>query len=384
MPKDKNQASSEPIEQIPKDSPVRKLLDALKGKHKLLIVCHNYPDPDSIACAAAIKYLVDKLLGIGSRITFGGAITRPENRSMLRLLKINLAPISGIKLESYDAFACVDTQPGTGNNSLPESIIPDIVIDHHPPRAQARQAKFSDLRPKYGATASILTEYLEQSKLPIPPRLAAALFYGIASETQDLGRDATDADNRAYMNLFPKVNKQILAQIRNARLPREYLQLIQIGLHNSFTYKNVIGTRLGKVSGQEIIPFMADLLLKMERMTWAIVLGRVEDNLFISLRSNSQRARAGKALRKLVGKKGSAGGHDMMAGGYMSISGMTNEEVYQLENDLLKKFLEQRGHEDISDFDLLVSPGGTPVEGMEGKKAGIDQEKRENVTKGEL
>lgn len=74
-----------------------------------------------------------------------------------------------------------------------------------------------------------------------------------------------------------------------------------------------------------------------------------------------------------------------MAGGYLSVSGMTNEEVYRLENDLLKKFLEQRGHDDISDFALLVSPGGSPVEGMEGKKAAADnQEKRENTTKGEM
>jgi hypothetical protein len=38
-----------------------------------------------------------------------------------------------------------------------------------------------------------MTEYLREAKVPIESKLATALFYGIAAETQDLGREATPA-----------------------------------------------------------------------------------------------------------------------------------------------------------------------------------------------
>lgn len=342
-----------------KPGPLQLLSAAVQGRRRLLILTHDNPDPDALSSAAALKYLLGKLFKIRCRIAHGGAIVRPENRAMVQRLKIHLVPIQKVKIGPHQAIALVDTQPGFGNNSLPRAVAPLIVIDHHPSRRKAPAAKFADLRPDYGATATILTEYLNASGLPIPVSLATALFYGIASETQDLGREAREPDNKAYLALFPKANKRILSHIRNAPVPRSYFQHLEAGLRNSFTYKNVIGTRLGPVSGQDIVPLIADLLLRLERISWSIVLGRCEERLFVSIRTRNPRARCGRLLRKVLGQRGSAGGHDMVAGGYVPLNSRSEKEIEDLEDRLIHKFMAQVGHKEIANFDVLVSTGRT-------------------------
>jgi len=345
-----------PVAEVPPTSSLSRLLASVKGCRKLLIVTHDHPDPDAISSAAALRYLLSKQCDIRCKIVFAGRVVRPENRAMLKLLKINLVPIQRLRLSSYRCFALVDTQPQTGNNSLPKEITPEIVIDHHPPRPGTSRVRFADLRPAHGATATILTEYLIESGLPIPVHLATALFYGIASETQDLGREAGPADNQAYLTLFPKVNKRVLSRIRYARVSRNYFQTLETGLRNSFTYKNVIGSRLGDVSSQDVVPLIADLLVRLERITWSIVLGRFDGRLFISLRTHNTRARCGQLLRRIMGRKGSAGGHDMIAGGSVPLDGMTPDEIDSLENELIRKFMARVGHKEISNFEQLITP----------------------------
>ncbi len=335
---------------------LQQMLDSLPGVKKVLIVTHDNPDPDALSSAAALKYLLKKVKKVRCKIVYGGAIVRPENRAMTKILKIPLQHIQKVKPSSYKAIAMVDTQPQFGNNSLSKKTPPTIVIDHHPPKRGSETAPYSDLRKEYGATATIMTEYLLESGLPIPSRLATALFYGIASETQDLGREATPSDTDAYLTLFPKSNKRSLSLIRNARVPRSHFQHLEQGLRNSFTYKNVIGSRLGDVNGQDIVALMADLLLRLERITWSIVLGRYEGRLFVSIRTLNTRARCGSLLRRILGKSGSAGGHDMIAGGFVPIEGMSDEEISELEERLIRKFMSRVGHKDIQNFEWLVAP----------------------------
>jgi nanoRNase/pAp phosphatase (c-di-AMP/oligoRNAs hydrolase) len=342
-----------------KPGPLQLLSAAVQGRRRLLILTHDNPDPDALSSAAALKYLLGKWFKIRCRIAYGGAIVRPENRAMVQKLKIHPVPIQKIKIGPHQAIALVDTQPGFGNNSLPRAVEPLIVIDHHPSRRKAPVATFADLRPEYGATATILTEYLNASGLPIPVSLATALFYGIASETQDLGREAREPDNKAYLALFPKANKRILSHIRNAPVPRSYFQHLEAGLRNSFTYKNVIGTRLGPVSGQDIVPLIADLLLRLERISWSIVLGRCDGRLFVSIRTRNPRAHSGRLLRRVLGQRGSAGGHDMVAGGYVPLNGRSEKEIEDLEDRLIRKFMRKWGTRKSRNFDVLVSTGRT-------------------------
>src|SRR5256712_11709775 len=173
------------------------LLQALDGPAPLVILPHDNPDPDALASAAALKYLVGELLRKEAHIALGGIVGRAENRAMLTYLNITLVPVSEVHFGGATHVAPVDTQPGRPNNSLPEGLVPTAVIDHHPAYDEYPGVPFLDLRDQYGATSTILTEYLRESKLTIEPKIGTALFYGIAAETQDLGREAQAADTEA-------------------------------------------------------------------------------------------------------------------------------------------------------------------------------------------
>lgn len=332
----------------------------LSNCRRLLILTHDNPDPDSIASAVALKHLVGEKFGIRSTVGYGGIVGRAENRAMLRLLKIKLSPVWRIRVRDYRHIALVDTQPKTGNNSLPEEVKATVVIDHHPLR-RATKAPLTDVRPSYGAAATILTEYLQGCDCKIPTPLATALFYGIHSETEALGREAGEADTRAYLSLFPLTNKKHLARIERPSLPRSYFNILGRSLKGAVTYKNVVVGRLGAVEVPELAAEVADLLVRLERITWSLCMAWYGHRLVLSIRTTNTKARAGYLIRRLVGRRGRAGGHNMMAGGWLDGANLGEDERTQLEDEMIGRFMSLVGHKEATAMRPLVD-----VEGVQG------------------
>ena len=99
------------------------IVEAFDGCESFLIQTHNNPDPDSIACAFALRYLVQRYTGHSAVIAFGGIVGRSENRAMVRELEIPLTPGSLLDYHAYDFTAVCDTQPGTNHTSFPEGFV---------------------------------------------------------------------------------------------------------------------------------------------------------------------------------------------------------------------------------------------------------------------
>jgi nanoRNase/pAp phosphatase (c-di-AMP/oligoRNAs hydrolase) len=294
------------------------LLQVLDRPGPLLILPHDNPDPDAMASAAALKYIVGALLGKPAHIVLGGIVGRAENRAMRLFLNIDLVPVCDVSFDGSAQIALVDTQPGRPNNSLPDGVVPDVVIDHHPAYAEYPGVGFLDLRDQYGATSTILTEYLQESKLGIDGKIATALFYGIAAETQDLGREATAADIEASHFLYPHTNKRRLAKIENARVPREYFRVFREAIDRATLYENVVISMLGDVQYPDMVAEVADFLLRLDRVTWAAAVGTFEGSLHCSVRTTERDVNAGEILQRVLGSK-SAGGHDQIAGGKIPV-----------------------------------------------------------------
>src|SRR5262249_40780665 len=100
------------------------LLGALDRPGPPVILPHDNPDPDALASAAALKYLVATLARKEAQIVLGGIVGRAENRAMLTYLNITLVPVGEVQFDRRTAVVLVDTQPGRSNNSLPEGIAP--------------------------------------------------------------------------------------------------------------------------------------------------------------------------------------------------------------------------------------------------------------------
>ncbi len=294
------------------------LLQVLDRPGPLLILPHDNPDPDAMASAVALKYVVWNLIAKEAHIVLGGIVGRAENRAMRTYLNINLVPVNEVTFDGDAQVALVDTQPGRPNNSLPDGIVPAAVIDHHPAYAEYPGVAFLDLRDEYGATSTILTEYLRESKLDLESKIATALFYGIAAETQDLGREATAADIEASHFLYPHTNKRRLAKIENARVPREYFRAFREAIDRAVLYDRALISILGEVQYPDMVAEVADFLLRLDRVEWAAAIGMYEGCLHCSIRTTERDVNAGEILQRVLGSK-SAGGHDQIAGGRIPI-----------------------------------------------------------------
>src|SRR3954451_9678219 len=118
---------------VPSRSPLSQLLRTTEGPAPLIILPHDNPDPDALASAAALRFIINQAQEDKEVIiALGGIVGRAENRAMLRYLNINLVPVGEIDFSTNPQVALVDTQPGRINNSLPENFSATIVIDHHP------------------------------------------------------------------------------------------------------------------------------------------------------------------------------------------------------------------------------------------------------------
>ena len=320
------------------DQKIAALDDIASRKRNAVIFLHDNPDPDALACGWVLQYFLKKRYNLHSVITYGGLIARAENASMVKFLDIRLTPVSEIKIHSTDLIAMVDTQPRVGNNSLPRKIAAHVVIDHHPKRTKLR-VPFEDIQTQYGASVTILYEYLLHTKMEIPPLLATAIFYALSAETQDLGRDASEADEKAYMDLFNVANKKILSNIAHPRYNREYFTILNRGLKKAMISNRIAIAHLGEVPFPDYIHQIADILLTCENIRWSLCSGWYQEVMYMSIRASNPRAKAGILVRKLIGSMGKAGGHDMMAGGKLEYMGELNPAMHaDIEELITKRF----------------------------------------------
>jgi nanoRNase/pAp phosphatase (c-di-AMP/oligoRNAs hydrolase) len=307
-----------------RDRKILRLIEVLRGKRSLLIQTHNNPDPDSIGSAAALRHLVQRLLGIEPVITFGGIVGRAANRAMLRILQIQMIHKSRCDYSRFDALATVDAQPQNDYTGLPEGVRPTIVIDHHPVKGDLGHVPYLDIGGDYGATSTILAELYTKNGVPIPRPIATALAYGIKSDTQDLGRETSQADIDAYTALYPHIDKRALSRIESERLPEEYFRAFRRAIRNARVVEKVIFSDMGPVQVPDMVAEMADFLLRLEGMRWSVVLGDYDETLYLSIRcSPPDDPGAGEVVRKALRGMGSAGGHGAMAGAQVPIRGFT-------------------------------------------------------------
>lgn len=310
---------------------LRRLESTLPRRGRLLILPHDYPDPDALAAAAALHLLLARRFHRNSLIVFSGAVSRAENRELLRYFRYTWRLLDQLDAPSQRA-ACltVDTTPWSGNLTLPAFARPIAVFDHHaPPRPRQRRQTlelYEEVRPGTGATTSLLYEYLSAADVSPPRWLASIMAYAIAAETLDLSRNVTALDLEAYVALLKLANMSVMGAIRHAPLPRAYYGQLEEAMRNARVYGRVVWTHLGTVTQPEIVAEIADLLLRLERINWAFCTSWQGDRLIFSLRSTQRGAHCGRLLRALVRRNGSAGGHDEMAAGYLNAAGWSAEE----------------------------------------------------------
>ncbi len=301
-------------------SPCEQLLATLLPFRRIVLVSHVNPDPDSLASMMGIQALLESAQpGKPVILTVDGMIARSENRAMVDLIPISLVPVQSVPVTPETAVVMVDTQPHTGRR-YSEAAMPQVVIDHHDTGGLLEGVLFCDIRAGMGATSTIVTNYLVEKGVPLSPNLATALLYGVDSETTGYPREATPLDDAALIWLFPRADKDLLAQIRNPKLPQSHFATFQTALANAFLYDKLVVTWCGSVTQPDIIAEIADFFIRFDQVVWSLAVGVFDGQMKLSLRADRLGGRAGEILYEVVNGLGNAGGHDKRAGGAISLA----------------------------------------------------------------
>jgi nanoRNase/pAp phosphatase (c-di-AMP/oligoRNAs hydrolase) len=308
-----------------------------------------------------LAHLVETRLGKPTRLTRDGIISRAENRAMVDLLDITLTPVDKLDLCSNGNWVVmVDSQPNTGRHSFTCGRVPlYAVIDHHDTPGELDGVPFVDVRKSAGATCSLVMSYLIEQEVPIPPNLATGLLYGIETELSGYPREASEMDDEALLLLYPLADKDLLARIRNAKLPQSYFGCLVQALQSSFIYDKLIVSWMNQLPQPELAAEVADFLMRFEEVEWVLVAGVYKDKLVLSMRSSAPHAQAGEMLRKVVGEMGRAGGHDRRAGGTVYLASTAPTAVEDVRAELRRRLLkaldieECRGQRLVSRKEML-------------------------------
>jgi nanoRNase/pAp phosphatase (c-di-AMP/oligoRNAs hydrolase) len=235
---------------------------------------------------------------------------------MIDLLDVNLVHIKDVDATGFNRFVMVDSQPS--HHELFEKYPIDVVIDHHPDTCH--EVPFQDIRPKYGATASILTEYLRAAKIHPATKLATALILGIKTDTSNFEQQTVIEDVRAFQFLFRHANKHLIRKIERSELRPEYLKFFKKALDNRYMRKSKVYVFLGPVVNPDVCVVIADFFLKISSIRWSIVAGYHQRKLIIIFRNDGLRRNAGKISKQSFNNIGSAGGHKSMARAEIAIA----------------------------------------------------------------
>ena len=292
----------------------RRLLNIFQSDDHVLI--YIAADPDSMGSALAFKRLLWRKVASVTIATIN-EIKRPDNLTMVRLLQIPIKHISEVNQEAYSKRVIVDGQP-CHSELFPDAPI-DVVIDHHPATDQ-RQAAYEDIRPRYGATCSIMTEYLKGAGINVSERLATALIYGIRTDTDNFGRPALDEDIKAFHYLYSRANQSVLRKITFSEMRLSDLQLVHTALESYILRGRRIFAHMGQVASPDNLVQIADFFQRIAAIDTCVVSGQFEDKVVVIVRNVAARVDAGKMVQRAFGVLGPAGGHKSMARAELPLS----------------------------------------------------------------
>ncbi len=308
---------------------LRRFYSQFSGDDNVLILINA--DPDAMASAMAVKRLLWRKIS-GVTISNINEIKRPDNLAMIRLLGLNLIPIQQIDPALFSNFVIVDSQPD--HNALFANFIPDVIIDHHPDSGV--KAPFVDIRPKYGAVATIMTEYLRAAKIKPSTKLASGLFYAIKTDTDNFVRKTLIEDVRAFQFLYRHANVHLVQKIERAELKKEFLKYFNKAISNRHIRKDRIFAHIGSVDNPDVCVLIADFFIKISSINWSIVSGIYQAKLILIFRNAGMRRNAGKMAEKSFGQMGSAGGHKSAARAEIPLSEIKDVVDYDNEKKLTR------------------------------------------------
>ena len=297
-------------------------LNELLRFDKIIIQCHDNPDPDAIGCAFAVsEYL--KCFAKETEIIYSGfaPISKSNLKLMLDKLKIEMRFVPKTEefldaIEPNTLLLVVDGQYGAGNVKRFAAATVGV-IDHHV--TETPLVSYSDIRPYLGSCSTLVWILLKAAGFDFTKneRVSTALYYGLFTDTGSLAEITHPLDKDARDNL--NYDKGLIKKLKNCNLTSADLVLAGRGLASCHANPDAKSALFScEPCDPNILGFVSDLALQVDNFDTCAVFCEVSGGIKLSVRSCTKEVMANELAAKLCEGGGSGGGHTDKAGGFIS------------------------------------------------------------------
>lgn len=292
-----------------------KLIDDLKNvleknQGRVAVFTHPYPDPDAIGSMMGLRWLLEKF-GDTVDLFYTGAISHPQNRSMVNLLDPNLRPAEEY-VDNYNLKIAVDCIPENAG-IYGDNLNFDIVIDHHKEAPKNFSGLFLNFKAGSAcATVYSIIEFFDFEFDENDSAVATAMMVGITTDTDFLmSDDCSEHEFNAWSKLFPYRDPLLLKQIINFERPKFWTESKAIASSEAVIEDSVgvVGMGIVPAKHRDMIADMADEMVTWEDVNTAIVFALVDGNRIEgSVRTKASSVSVPSLCQDLAGKYGKGGG----------------------------------------------------------------------------
>jgi nanoRNase/pAp phosphatase (c-di-AMP/oligoRNAs hydrolase) len=310
------------------------LIERVKGLPRVVIQAHDFPDHDAVASAYALAYLLNQQ-GIATKLVYNGVIDRVSIHRMIEILAIPIVHASEADLRAEDILIVVDGCVGEKNvtDLTGEEV---AVIDHHQV-TPAAGLWYEDIRPDYGATATIIYEYYLQLGVAMPGAVATALQVGLNIDTANLTRGVCEADVAAFAFFHRIADQDLVNNICRNSLESSELPYYQHLLSELRIERGVAIALMPSDCPKNLLGLLGDFLIAVDNVDVSILACGRPGTIQLSLRSERPEVNVAQLARQVLvdTEIGFGGGHTHMAGGMVNLAGLQHtgdaaEHVFSL------------------------------------------------------
>lgn len=296
---------------------IEKLVSVIKSP-RAYVQTHNFPDPDAVAAAFGLQFLLAHY-GIRTEIIYEGSLNKMYGLRMIDYFRIHMENAADITdMTEQDPIILVDAQKY--NKNCTDLIGDEIAcIDHHPTVIDCAYA-YKDVR-LVGACSSLIAEYIFEAGILPTEEVATVLLYGIKMDTNDFSRGVQQLDVEMYYKLFPYVDHYSLERLRLNTIAYSDLAAYGAAIHDITLYEKAGFSCIPFDCPDALIAIISDFILALDLVDFSVVYSVRDGGYKFSVRSEDPDLDAGKITNKVLSGlgNGSGGGHAFMAGGFLPI-----------------------------------------------------------------
>ena len=295
---------------------IHELVELLKqAPDEVFVQPHNVPDPDAIASSFGLQRLLSEL-GVSAVIVYEEEIEKANSVTMLEAFGIDMKHSADVHtLGAEDWTVLVDVQKENAN--LIDLVTDEVAcIDHHQYSGN-KGYRFEDVRPEVGSCSAIIADYFRDAEVEPPPNVATALVYGILMDTDNLTRGVSSLDIDMFYLLYRHVDLSRINELKANQLSIADLKDYAHAFETVEVYNQIGFLRLENAN-DSLLGAASDIVITISGVDVVVSYSMRDAGVKYSTRSVTPRVNAGRLVRHIVDGYGIGGGHDSMAGGFIT------------------------------------------------------------------